>query len=121
MNQTNVTSDEAAACLALLKVADKPRVAAEIAELLELGGRRETQRRHVRAIIKQLRDEGEKIVATLSGGYMLTNDEKIWREYLEGRKIDAKSLIGQSHKRIKISVDSIGQGLLFGNLATSMS
>ena len=117
MNQSNVTSDEAAACLALLKVADRPRVAAEIAELLNLTGSRETQRRHVRAIVKQLRDDGEMIVATLSGGYWLTDDVRLWRDYLEGRKIDAKKLIGHAHKKIKMATDGISQGLLFGRCA----
>ena len=119
MNQSNVTSDEAAACLALLKVADKPRVAAEIAELLRLSGSRETQRRHVRAIVKQMRDNGEMIVATLSGGYWLTEDVKLWKEYLEGRKIDAKKLIGHAHKKIKMATGHIGQGLLFGRCAVA--
>lgn len=117
MNQVNITSNEAAACLALLKIGDRPRVAADIAELLNLAGSRESQRRHVRAIIKQLRDEGEMIVATLQGGYWLTDDDKLWREYLEGRKIDAKKLIGQTHKQIKMATDGIGQGLLFGSRA----
>jgi biotin operon repressor len=119
MNQVNVTSNEAAACLALLKSGGRPRVAADIAEILRLGGSRESQRRHVRAIIKQLREDGEMIVATLQGGYWLTDDDKLWREYLEGRKIDAKKTIGQTHKRIKAATDSLGQGLLFGRHVTT--
>lgn len=113
MSQVNVTSDEPARCLQVLKQAAEPIVAADIACRLGLGGKRETQRRHVRAIVKRLRGVGSMVVATLNGGYWLTADEKIWTDYLEGRKIDAKRIIGEAHRRKKMVTDNRGQGLLF--------
>lgn len=113
MRQVDVTSDEPARCLGVLKQAARPVVAADIACRLGLGGKRETQRRHVRAIVKRLREVGSMIVATLNGGYWLTDDEQLWKEYLEGRKIDAKRIIGEAHRRKKMVTDNQGQGLLF--------
>ncbi len=113
MAKSNVTTFEAAGCLGLLKNANGPMVAAEIARVLGLGGKRETQRRHVRAIVKCLRDAGEWIVATLQGGYMVTDDADVWKDYNEGQQIDAKRILGVTGKRKKIIADSAGQGLLF--------
>jgi hypothetical protein len=112
MTRPNITTDQAAECLELLARAAEPIVAARIAVYLGLAGNRESKRRHVRAIIKHLRDNGAMIVANLQGGYWLTNDEITWRDYLEGRQIDAKKTLGQTHKQIKIA-DQTGQGLLF--------
>lgn len=101
--------------MTILESANEPIVAASIAARLYLSGSRETQRRHVRALVKQLRENGSMIVATLQGGYFLTDDEKIWQDYLAGRQIDAKKLIGLTHSQIKMLRDNRGQGLLFNN------
>jgi len=115
MDNLQVTSDTARNCLAVLADADQPVVAADIAKMLHLAGSRETQRRRVRAIVKLLRDEASaKIVATLGGGYMITDDDAIWREYLEGKLIDAKRIIGRAaEKKRKVIADRKGQGFLF--------
>lgn len=113
MTKPNVTSEMAAECLSLLKLAAEPIVAVDLAARLRLAGRRESKRRHVRAIIKQLRDNGAQIVATLYEGYWLTDDAGLWRDYLEGRQIDAKKILGETHRRKKMLADAEGQGLLF--------
>jgi len=101
MSKANITTVEAAKCLSILREANKPIVAAELAYRLGLAGSRESQRRHVRALIKRLRDDGSKIIATLWGGYFLTEDEQLWRDYLDGRQIDAKRILGETHRRKK--------------------
>jgi len=101
--------------LNILELAEEPIVAAELAQRLYLTGSRETQRRHVREIIKHLRDNSSQIIATLWGGYYLTADLKLWRDYLEGRQIDAKRILGQTHKRKRMLTDAAGQGTLFNN------
>jgi len=114
MDKTNITTDEAAACLRLLRRAGGPMTAAELAATLYFSGKRETQRRHVRALIKHLRDNGAWIAATLQGGYFLTGDPALWRDYNEGRQIDAKKIFGVTHKRKKAALaDRLGQGFLF--------
>jgi len=105
------TTDQAAECLRILKAAEQPIVAADLAKRIRLAGSRETQRRKVRAIVKQLRDSGAMIVATLQGGYLLTDDVKIWRDYLNGRQIDAKKVLGKTHRTKKMITDGQGQGL----------
>jgi biotin operon repressor len=115
VTKVNITTLEAAKCLSFLESAAAPIVAAELAKKLRLSGSHETQRRHVRAIIKYLRDNGSQIVATLQGGYFLTEDPVLWRDYLEGRQIDAKRILGETHKRKKMLTDSQGQGVLFEN------
>jgi len=68
----------------------------------------------VRGLIKHLRDGGAWIVATLQDGYFVTNDPEIWREYNEGRQIDAKKIFGETHKRKRQCLrDRLGQGFLF--------
>jgi len=119
MTKPNITTGQAAECLEMLKKATEPIVAARIAVYLGLAGNRESKRRHVRAIIKQLRENGSMIVANLQGGYWLTNDENIWRDYLEGRQIEAKKVLGETHKQKKL-VDQTGQGLLFAPPRTVM-
>lgn len=89
-------------------------VAAALAAALWLSGNRESQRRHVRAIVEHLRDNGSMIVATLQQGYWLTEDSQLWKDYLEGRQIDAKRVLGETHKRKRMLADAKGQGLLFG-------
>ena len=113
MSKSNVTTNEQAGCLRILKAATEPMTAADIAVRMGLGGCRETQRRHVRAIVKGLRDLGSMIVATLQGGYWLTKDAAMYKDYLEFRQIDAKRILGESHNRKKKLVDSKGQGMLF--------
>ncbi len=113
MSRPNITTFEAARCLSLLESAEGPIVAAELAQRLYLAGSRETQRRHVRAIVKHLRDNGSQIIATLQGGYFLTQDSQVWRDYLEGRQIDAKRVLGETHKRKRMLTDAAGQGVLF--------
>jgi len=114
MDRANITTDEAAACLRLLKGAAGPMTAAQIAGRLNLGGKRETQRRHVRALVKHLRDTGVWVAANLAGGYFLTDDPKLWQAYNEGRQIEAKKVIGESYKREKHCLRyRFGQGFLF--------
>jgi len=112
--KTLETSDCIAECLRILRQATEPIFAADIAARLGLGGNRETQRRHVRAFIKHLRDNGSRIIATLHGGYWLTDDAQLWADYLEGRQIDAKKILGETHRRKRVAYDSRGQGSLFG-------
>ncbi len=112
MNRPTITTSNAAACLAILKAAEGPIVAADLAKRLGLASDRESQRRQVRAIVAHLRDQGEWISAK-TGGYQLTDDAALWAAYNAGRAIDGKRVIGQSHNRTKAAVDSRGQGLLF--------
>lgn len=109
---SNVTTIQETRVLELLTKAVEPIVAADIAAKLRIGGCRESQRRHVRGIVRKLRDEGNHIVATLQGGYWLTEDETIWKDYLDGRQIDAKRLLAET-SRAKKAIDANGQGLLF--------
>jgi len=114
MNSRTTTTDEATRLLGVLCRTEAAMTAAELAGRLALTGCRESQRRHIRALVKRLRDEGKWIVATLQGGYWLTEDRDLWRDWLEHRSIDAKRLIGESHRRQKMLTDASGQGLLFG-------
>ena len=115
MSDRPVTVDQVAACLSLLAIESEARTAVSIAKQLGLGGSRETQRRHVRAIIEHLRDGGCKIIAAASG-YWLTDDEKAWQEYQDSRQITAKHILGVTSKRKKESVRaSSGQKTLFGS------
>jgi len=114
VTKPNITTCEAAECLRILESADSPIVAADLAAELGLAGCRETQRRHVRAIIKHLRDvNGSMIVATNQGGYFLTTDAELYKGYLEGRQIDAKQILGKTHRQKRMLVNSRGQGMLF--------
>ena len=90
-------------------------MAAELAARLFLSGNRETQRRHIRAIIKLLRHNGSQIIATLWGGYLLTDDLQMWRDYLEGRQINAKRILGETYRRKRMLAGARGQGMLFDN------
>ena len=108
-----VTTTEAARCLRLLEQQERPIVAADLAQLLGLAGVRETQRRTVRRIVQRLRDDGAHVVATLQGGYWLTEDKQTWRDWLEHRKIDGKVIIGEAHRRQK-ALSEGHQPCLFG-------
>ena len=114
MSDKPVTVDQASSCLSLLQGAGGAAMtAASIAARLGLGGIRETQRRHVRAIIGHLRDGGCKIIAAASG-YWLTDNERAWQEYLNSRQIGAKAVLGKTGKRKKESLRaSSGQKALF--------
>lgn len=113
MTEPNITTDEAAECLRVLEAARGPMVAAGLAKRLRLGGCRETQRRHVRAIIEHLRKEiGSWIVGLNPEGYYLTKDHQIWRDYNEGRQIKAKRVFAEVHKRKRELADG-KQNLLF--------
>ncbi len=113
MNHNKYTTDEAARCLNLLR-SQGPLKAAALAAKLGIGGKRETQRRHVRAIIRHLREDcGEMIVANLNDGYFVTNDFKLWQSYLDGRSIEAKGTIGRAYRQKRMVSDANGQGLLF--------
>jgi len=109
------TREEEAACLKVLREADTPLVAVDLAARLDLTGSRETQRRQVRAIIEQLRDGGSMIVATNAQGYWLTDDPNLYRDYLECRQIDAKSILGDTGMKKSMLCNAKGQGLLFQN------
>lgn len=113
MAKINITASEAAECLRVLESATEPIVAADLARKLYLVGNRESQRRHVRAIVEHLRKNGSQIVATRRDGYSLIEDSQLWRDYLDGRQIDAKRILGETHKRKRMLADAAGQGLLF--------
>jgi len=118
VTKPNVTTLEAARCLSILESENRPIVAAELARRLFLSGNRETRRRHIRAIIKQLRDNGSMIVATLAGGYFLTEDESLWKDYLEHKQIDGKRIIGEASSRKKMVTAPKGQMDLFEQLVS---
>lgn len=113
MTRPNITTCNAARCLKILKAATEPIVAADLARRLGLAGERESKRRQVRAIITLLRKQGEWIVATTTGGYLLTGDAAVWAAYNAGRANGGKRVIGQSYNRNRAAVDNHGQGLLF--------
>lgn len=100
-------------CLRLLEDATEPMPAAAIAAQLQLAGNRESLRRRIREIIRLLREKGSWIVASLSEGYWLTDDETVWRQYNQGQSITAKGRIGMASRRIRASGEA-DQGLLFG-------
>ena len=113
MSRPNATSEEVAGCMRVLESAKGPLVAADIAVRLGLSGKRETQRRRVRELIKMLRDNGVQITATLNDGYMLTDDINTNKEYLGGRQMSAKRVLGDTNKKMKTLFNNQGQGLLF--------
>ena len=113
MTRPTITTCNAAGCLEILKAAAVPIVAADLAKRLGLAGSRESQRRQVRAIVTHLRGQGEWIVATTQGGYMLADDVRAWDRYNARRANAGKRVIGQSHHRTRAAIDSQGQGLLF--------
>jgi biotin operon repressor len=102
-------------CLQLLEAAAGVRfmTAAEIAEVLRLPGNRETQRRAVRALVEYLRERGSMIIANLANGYLLTYDPQVYRDYLDGRQIDAKRLLGETGRQKRTICDGWRQGFLF--------
>jgi biotin operon repressor len=115
MDQPNITTDQVAGCLAILKRAEKFMTAAEIAAHLGIAGGHETQRRHIRAIVKQLRDSGSMIIANNADGYWLTDDTIKWQDYINHRAIDAKVMLTEVSHRKRMLADTRGQGMLFSN------
>jgi len=113
LNKAIITSKQAAGCLLILRRAAQPVTAANIAMRLQLPGVRETQRRRVRAIVKQLRSGGAMIVGSISQGYWLTEDIGLWREYLEHRNIDAKRILADAYRKKRAIDYAGGQGFLF--------
>jgi biotin operon repressor len=113
MNEPNITTDQVAGCLAILRRAEKFMTAAEIAARLGIAGSHETQRRHIRALVKELRDNGSMIIANNAEGYWLTNDEAKWRDYVEHRAIDAKVILAEVSRRKQMLADTKDQGMLF--------
>ena len=114
MTDMNVQSGQAAHVVRLLQAAESPLTAEVLGRRLRLHGSIETQRRRVRAIVQYLRDEcSEWIIAFNPAGYWLTDDEQVWLDYCEGRKIDAKKILGKAHRRQKMITSDRGQGLLF--------
>ena len=110
----NVQTGQAAHVLRLLQAAKEPITAEVLGRRLHLTGGIETQRRRVRAIIQYLREQcSEWIVAFNPGGYWLTDNEQYWLDYCEGRKMDAKKILGQSYRRQRMVTTDRGQGLLF--------
>jgi len=104
-------SEIVALALRKLRAAQEPLTAVKLAGLCGLDGSRETRRRKVRAIVKQLRDDGQQVVAD-GCGYFIAPTDRVWRDYLEGRKIDAKKIFAEIGKKKRIT-DGHGQSLLF--------
>jgi len=113
MSEPIITTDQVAGCLRILKAADKFMTAAEIATRLRIDGEHETKRRHIRAIVKQLRDDGSMIVANTRDGYWLTTDTKIWQDYNNNIAIDAKVMLAEVGNRKRMLAGTKGQGMLF--------
>lgn len=118
MKSSNVTSDNIAQCLLILEKEEGPILAIELAKKLGLFGSHETKRRHVRTLIKIIRDKGIMVVAIQSAGYFFTDDVTVWKDYLDGRQIDAKRILGETGRRKKMVANSKGQGMLFGEAKT---
>src|SRR5512133_3943011 len=94
-------NDDLARLLRIFETADGPMTAVQIAGKLRLDGSVETQRRTVRCWVKELRDLGFWIVATLTDGYALTRDAGIWKDYSEHRTIDARRIFWEVSDRRK--------------------
>lgn len=108
-----ITGPELAKTVSILQQATGPMTAIEVAARLGLAGCRESQRRHVRAIIEELRNKGVRIVANQIDGCWIAKGDQEWREYLEGRKIEAKQQIGEAHRRKKCCYED-GTTAMFG-------
>jgi hypothetical protein len=114
MNGSDLTTgyEHMAKLLRLLETADGPMTAVQIAGKLRLDGSIETQRRTVRGWVKELRDRGYWVVATLVEGYALTRNAATWKDYSEHRAIDARRIFWELSDRKKQMSDG-NQGLLF--------
>jgi len=109
----NATTDNCAFVLGVLKSATGPLAAIEIAERAGIGGKHETRRRKIRAIVSRLRDGGHWICSSIHDGYYLTRDRDEWKLYQDERMIEAKQTIGNASQNKKMLTDSAGQGFLF--------
>jgi len=111
-------TDDIARLLRIFEQAEGPMTAVQIAGRLGLDGSIETQRRAVRAMVKELRDHGHWVIATLTDGYALTKNAAIWKDYSEGRAVDARRIFWELSDRKKQMQDH-GQGLLFSLSGTA--
>ena len=114
MKTTNPPSYTARKLHEILQHRCEPLKAIELANLWDLTGKREYQRRQIRRFVKELRDDGCKIIATLSGGYWLTDDNELWLDYSQGRTITAKRIFAEASKRKRAVTDET-QTMLFSN------
>jgi len=105
MDQPITTTNQLAHCLSLLQAATEPITAAHLAGALSLGGCHESQRRQIRTIIKKLRENGERIAATMQTGYFIAYHDDVWKAYNESRQIEAKTTLSQTHRRNKAIPD----------------
>jgi len=110
---TTPSSDDLSLTLSILQRANAPMTAIEIAAMLHLDGCRESQRRRVRAIIEELRNRGVKVVANQTAGCWIAKNEEQWRDYLEGRMIEAKHQIGEAYNRKQCTYED-GTIAMFG-------
>jgi biotin operon repressor len=108
-----ISGPELSKAVSIFQQAAGPMTAIEIATKLGLEGCRESQRRRVRAIIEELRNKGWPIAANQKDGCWMAKNAAEWRQYLEGRKIDAKQQIGEAHRRKKCTYDD-GTIAMFG-------
>jgi hypothetical protein len=111
-------NDDLIRLLRIFETADGPMTAVQIAGKLRLEGSVETQRRTVRGWVKELRDRGHWIVATLVEGYALTRNPGTWKDYNEHRAIDARRIFWELSDRKKQMSDG-NQGLLFSLSGTA--
>jgi hypothetical protein len=110
----NINAEQLARTLTMLRESETPLLAVEIAGKLHLDGSHETQRRHVREIISELRNRAHWIVANLTSGYWLTTDPTLWADWCQNKMIDAKRIIGDAARRRQSALqDRNGQGMLF--------
>lgn len=113
MVHNQYSSDLAAKCLTLIKQ-HGPILAIDLAAHLGIVGGRENMRRKIRAIVQHLRNDcGEMVCADLIHGYYIAPDKEVWQMYLDGRQLDAKKILGITHRQLKMVTDGQGQGLLF--------
>ena len=110
---TTHSSDDAAKALRILTRSTEPVPAAAMAARLGFAGCRESMRRRVRAVVTHLRNSCGVMVIGSQAGYFVTEDEKLWQQYLDGRQIDAKKVLGVTGRQKRMVTDSAGQGLLF--------
>lgn len=113
MPNLNCSSFLMSGLLVLLRQAEKPLTAFQLASRLGLSGNRESMRRKIRALAQALRNDGAWIVATIDAGYWLTEDSEVWNDWNNKKQIDAKRILGETHRRQKMIADRNGQGLLF--------
>jgi biotin operon repressor len=112
MEPRPLQNDDLIRLMRVFETAEGPMTAVQIAGKLRLDGSIETQRRAVRGKVKELRDHGHWIIATLVEGYALTKNAGIWKDYSEHRTIDARRIFWELSDRKKQMQDH-GQGLLF--------